>query len=142
MASPYDPESVYFNPLRVNRTLNKDEEEGFDNFFIVFQTTCGLDAINNMLPGGGREEKNETKLHVEFTDNSKIIDDSVQIAHDFTMDRTEAVRYVFYKLNEDTRKEFSSKVIRKFTIAGQERLIPEDSATTLMEYVKCMNQVK
>ncbi len=138
LESPYDPE--YFVPLRAKRTINKDEYDGFDNFNIVFQVTCNFDAIDDIALDGGRTEKNETKLHIEFYDNSKIIDDTVKISHDFTVDRTEAIRYVYYSLNEATRAAFSTKKIKKFTIAGQERLIPEDSATVIMEYVKCMNK--
>ncbi len=140
----------YFSPfkynetpaIRVKRSISKDEEYPYDNFVAMFNVSCPLEAIYNKTEGGGQDEKKEKSLTIVFEDNSKIVDDTVEISHDFTDDRTEATRYVFYTLTPSEIEDFSSKKITKFIIAGQERLYPADSANAIMQFSKCMKTAK
>ncbi len=129
------------SPMYVRRNISKDEEYPADNFFVIFQCKCPVGDIYDVT-GGEQVERKETKLQIVFADNSRIADDTVEISHDFTEDRTEAIRYVFYPVSADNVNDFSSKKISKFIIAGQEKVVPADSSTAVMEYVKCIKAVK
>jgi len=124
-------------PVRVKRSLSKDEDYPYDNFTAVFYAVCPLDAVYDPASQSNRAEKS---LSIFFEDGSKIVDDTVEVNHDVTEDRTEATRYVFYPLTPEQVGTFTTKKISKFIIAGQERLLPPDSALMVMEYAKCMTK--
>lgn len=128
--------------IRVKRSISTDEDYPYDNFIMMFHVTCPLDDIYNKTADGGQDEKKEKSLTIFFDDNSKIVDDTVEISHDFTDDRTEATRYVYYSLTPESVAELSNKKITKFVIAGQERTFPADSANAVMQYVKCLKAAK
>ena len=115
-ASPFSQENV--PPLRVKRSISTDAEFPFDTYTMIFLTHCGLDDIYNKTADGGQTEKTEKKLVVTFDDNTKIVDDSTEIAHDFSEDRTEAMRIMYLQLTESQVTDFSSKKVVKFTLAG------------------------
>lgn len=139
-ASPFSQENV--PPLRVKRSVSTDAEYPFDTYTMIFMTHCGLDDIYNKSADGGQTEKAEKKLVVTFEDNSRITDDTTEITHDFSEDRTEAMRIMYLQLSDAQVNDFSTKKVIKFTLAGQERLFPADSANALMQYVKCMKTAK
>ena len=128
--------------IRLKRSISKDEEFPYDNFVAMFHVVCPLEAIYNATADGGQTEKQEKSLTIVFDDNSRIVDDTVDVSHDFTDDRTEATRYVFYTLNPGQIDEISSKKISKFIIAGQEKTFPADSANAIMQFAKCMKTAK
>lgn len=128
--------------IRLKRSISKDEEFPYDNFVAMFNVVCPLDAIYNKNADGGQTEKAEKSLTIVFDDNSKIVDDTVDVSHDFTDDRTEATRYVFYTLTPSQVEEISNKKISKFIIAGQEKAFPADSANAIMQFAKCMKTAK
>jgi len=128
--------------IRVKRSISTDAEYPYDNFVAMFHAVCPLDAIYNKVADGGQTEKQEKSLTIIFEDNSKIVDDTVDISHDFTDDRTEATRYVFYTLTPSQIEDITTKKISKFIIAGQERPFPADSANAVMQYAKCMKAGK
>jgi hypothetical protein len=90
----------------------------------------------------GQIEREVTRIVVEFEDKTKIIDDTIMVSHDFTTDRINAIRYVYFPLNETTSKDFSTKKIVKFSLAGYEQKVAADSANAIMHYVQCMKNVK
>jgi hypothetical protein len=139
-ASPYKFDEV--PAIRVKRSVSIDEDYPYDNFTMMFHVACPLGAIYNKHDDGGQDEKNEKSLIIVFEDNSKIVDDTVEVSHDFTEDRTEATRYIFYPLIPETIEELSTKKISKFIIAGQERLYPADSANAIMQFVKCIKEAR
>jgi hypothetical protein len=139
-ASPFTWDNV--PPVRVKRSISTDPEAPFDNYTIIFTSQCGLDDIYNKTADGGQTEKVEKTLVVTFDDNSRLTDDSTDISHDFSQDRTEAIRSMFLPLNESMVNDFSSKKIVKFSLAGKERLFPADSANAVMQYMKCIKSVK
>jgi len=118
-SSPYDPTEVPV--VRVTRNYVISEDNPSDNFFMIFQITGSLDNIYKKMPDGSQAEKEEQKLMVQFEDKSTIVDDTIQVSHDFTGDRSQAIRYVFYPLNETTLNDFSTKKITKFSLAGYEQ---------------------
>ena len=87
-------------------------------------------------------EKEEKTLVVEFEDKSKISDDTVQVNHDFTEDRAEGIRTLFYPLTEANLKDFTTKKIVKFSLGGFEQTFRADSANAVMQYIKCMKSVE
>lgn len=139
-SSPFAQDNI--PPVRAKRSISTDEEYPFDTYTLIFLTHCGLDDIYNKTADGGQTEKVEKKLIVTFEDNSRFADDTTEIAHDFSDDRTEAMRIMYLQLTPDGVTQFSTKKITKFTLAGQERLFPADSANALMQYVKCMKTAK
>lgn len=139
-SSPFKQEHI--PPVRVMRSVSTDAEFPFDNYTMIFQIHCGLGDIYDKTADGGQTEKKETKLVVTFADNSTITDDSTEISHDFSDDRTEAMRNMYLPLTEGQVNDFSTKRILKFSLAGQERLFPADSSNALMQYVKCMKEAK
>jgi hypothetical protein len=64
------------------------------------------------------------------------------VSHDFTNDRIQAIRYVYYPISEASVKSFSSKKIAKFSLAGYDQPVAADSANAIMHYVQCMKAVK
>ena len=137
--SPYDPS----NPptVRVARSFGTDPDFATDNFFVIFQIAGDLETIYQKTDTG-EIEKDEHKLVVIFDDNSKIVADTIKVSHDFTDDRTQAIRYVYYPLTEPTIKDFSTKKIAKFSLAGYEQTVAADSANAIEHYVQCMKALK
>jgi len=140
-SSPFTQEHT--PAVRVKRSISIDPESPFDNYMVIFQTHCGLDDIYNKTADGGQTEKTERKLVITFDDNTKIVDDTTDISHDFSEDKTEAMRNLYLPLTEGSIvNELSSKKIVKFSLAGQERLFPADSANAVMQYMKCIKAAK
>lgn len=138
--SPYDPQ--YKPALRVTRSYNNDPDDPYDNFFIVFRVEGQLESIYNTAADGGQTEKTEKKLEVVFEDKTTFVDDTIQISHDVSDDKTQAVRYIDYPLTAANLKDFTTKKIVKFSLAGNEQLVAADSANSIMHYVQCMKAVK
>ena len=139
-SSPPDAQEV--TTIKITRTINTDPDYESDNFFMVFQVVGQLESIYTKTTNGDQVEKEEYKFIVEFEDKSKITDDTLKIIHDLTNDKSESVRLIYYPLTENTVKDFSTKKITKFSLAGYEKLLPPDSANTIMHYVQCMKNVK
>ncbi|MCF8450292.1 MAG: hypothetical protein K9G49_10530 [Taibaiella sp.] len=140
LSSPYDLKEIPM--MRVTRNISTDEDAPFDNFSVIFRVLCGVDDIYGDSGGGGKTEKEEKKLTIIFEDNSRIVDDTVDIMHDLTEDRTEAIRYVYYPIIPETANDFSTKKISKFIIAGQEKEVPADLSNALMQYARCIKTAK
>ena len=121
--SPYDPEDK--TAAHVTRNISKDPENGYDNFYIFLQMIGELDNVYEKTPTGGLKEKDEKNLVIEFEDKTMINDDTVKVNHDFTEDRTQATRYAHYPLTENNLKDFTTKKIVKFKLAGDEQLHPK-----------------
>ena len=139
-SSPFDPND---KPVaRVTRNYNNDPMYPYDNFYIIFRIEGPLDSIYIKTPDGGTTEKSERSVVVEFEDKSKITDESIQINHDVSDDKTQAVRYVDFPLTEGNLKDFTSKKIVKFSLAGNDQLITADSANSIMHYIQCMKAAK
>lgn len=128
--------------VKVQRSINTDPDFESDNFFIVFRLTGDLESIYTKAPEGDQIEKEELKLVVEFDDKSKLVDDTVKVSHDFTNDKMLAIRYVYLPLTEATVKDFTTKKIVKFSLAGYEKTIPADEANAMMHYVECAKKLK
>jgi hypothetical protein len=129
-------------PIRVKRSITVVDDEKFDNFVMIFRCICPVDNIYENTAEGGKSEKPEKKLTIIFDDNSRITDDTVDVMHDITPDRTEAIRYVYYPIITETTNDFSSKKIAKFIIAGQEIIVPTETSAPLMQYTKCISAAK
>lgn len=138
--SPYNEKEL--PALRVKRTITVDDDETFDNFVLIFRVICPVDDIYVSTAEGGKSEKAEKAITIVFEDNSRITDDTVDIMHDITTDRTEAIRYVYYPIITETAGDFSSKKIAKFIIAGQEMVLPPDQSNAVMQYTKCIKAAK
>lgn len=138
--SPFDPEDK--NVSHVTRSYSKDPENGYDNFYIMFQMIGELDSVYKTTETGGLKEKEEKSLIIEFQDNTKMVDGDIKINHDFTDDKTQATRFVYYPLTETNLKDFTSKKILKFSLAGNEQVMQPDSANSIMHYIQCMNNIK
>ena len=128
--------------LRVTRTYNNDPEFGYDNFFLVFRIEGPLESIYNITKEGSQTEREETKLVVEFEDKSMLVDDTIRINHDVSDDKTLAVRYIDYPVVESNLKNFTTKKIVKFSLAGYEQTVAADSANAIMHFVQCVKAVK
>jgi hypothetical protein len=138
--SPYDPDDK--TAMHVTRSYSKDPENTYDNFYIMFQMIGELDDVFVKTATGGQNEKEEKTLIVEFSDKSKIVDDTIRVNHDFTDDRTQATRYVYYPITEGNVKDFTSKKIEKFKLAGYEQVVHPDSANAMMHYIQCLKAIK
>ena len=139
-SSPYDatePASMH-----VTRNVNLDPEYPSDNFYIIFRITGNLESIYTKSDAGSQTEKDEKKIVVEFDDKSTIVDDSMQVSHDFTDDKLQAIRYVYYPLSEQSIKEFTSKKVVKYTLAGFDQKVVADSAVSIQHYVMCIKDAK
>ena len=139
-ASPFDPVDV--PPIRVTRSYSTNPEYSYDNFILIFQIPCDLDNIYTKNPDGAQIEKEESKVIVEFEDKTTITDDTLKITHDYTDDRSQALRVVYYPLTEKTIKDFTTKKIVKFSLAGYEKAVPPAMANALMQYIICIKAVK
>ncbi|GAA4470027.1 hypothetical protein GCM10023093_30470 [Nemorincola caseinilytica] len=138
--SPYKESALPL--IRVKRSVSVDEDTPFDNFVMVFRVICGVDDIYATNSDGGKTEKPEKRLTIVFDDNTRIVDDTVDVMHDITVDRTEAIRYIYYPVIPETVGDLSSKKISKFVIAGQEVPVPADNANAIMQYTKCIRNAK
>jgi hypothetical protein len=136
------PDAQEVPAVKISRSINLDPDYESDNFFMIFSLAGDLDNIYTKSPDGGQTEKEEYKLVVEFDDKSKIVDDTIKISHDFTGDKMQSIRYVYYTLTDPTIKDFTTKKITKFTLAGYEKTIPADSANAIMHYVQCIKAAK
>ena len=139
-ASPFEPGDP--PPVRVSRSYSISGENKFDNFLITFQIPCDMDSIYNKSASGTQTERDEHGLIVEFEDHSKVTDDAIKISHDFTQDRSQALRVVYYTLTEKAVRDFTTKKIIKFSVAGYPLLLPDADANALMHYIACINAVK
>jgi hypothetical protein len=139
-ASPYDPTE---KPVaRVTRSFNNDPEYAYDNFYIIFRIESAFDSIYVKTPDGGQIEKKEKSVVVEFEDKSRVTDPDVEINHDVSDDKTMAVRFIDFPLTDNNLKDFSSKKITKFILAGSEQAVTADSANSIMHYIQCMKAAK
>lgn len=138
-SSPFDPSEP--PTVRVTRSFGTNPDYATDNFFLIFQATCNLESIYKTTDTG-QIEKDEQKLVVEFDDHSKFVDDTIKITHDFNAARDSAIRYTYYSLTESSVKDFSSKKIAKFSLAGYEQIVAADSANAIQHYVQCMKALK
>jgi hypothetical protein len=136
----------YFSPtmnfVSVKRSISTNPDFTFDNFFLVFQLNTDIDNIYNKTAGGGQVEKKEKSLVIQFDDNSRIVNDTIQINHDFTEDRAEAIRTVYFPISETELKDLVAKKITKVTLAGQERIVATDTANAVLHYVQCIKAGK
>ncbi len=139
-SSPFNPQKI--PAVRVKRSYSTDPDNPSDNFVIIFQIVGDLDNIYIKTPEGGQTEKDEKKLVVEFDDKSKIVEESIQVSHDVTDDKMQSIRNVYYPLEETNLKDFTTKKITKFSLAGYEQSVPADSATAIQQYVICMKALK
>jgi hypothetical protein len=138
--SPLDQQEV--TTIRLTRNINTDPDDGFDNFFMIFRVVGDMETIYTKNADGEQIEKEETKLVIEFTDQTKIVDDTIRISHDFTGDKSQAIRYVYFPLTEATLKDLTAKKISKITLAGYDKAIPADYANAIMHYVDCVKKAK
>ncbi len=139
-ASPFDQNDK--PAVRVTRNYNTDPEYAYDNFYVIFRLESPLDSIYNTTPDGRQTERDERKLVVEFEDQSKITDDTIRINHDVSDDHTQAVRYIDFPLTDATAKDFATKKIARFSLAGNYRSVAPDSANSILHYIQCMKSVK
>lgn len=135
--SPYSENSL--PSIRVTRSVNINPEAPYDNFYIIFRMVTGnVDNFYTKAADGSLVEKAEKTLMVEFDDKSKLSVDTVQITHDFSEDKTEGIRSLFFPLTDDVLKDFTTKKIVKFSLGGYEKTYPADSSNAVMQYVKCI----
>lgn len=139
-SSPSDAEEV--TVIKVSRSINVDPDYEADNFFMIFQIVGDLDNIYTKSPEGEQTEKEEWKLAIIFDDNSTITEDTLKISHDFTSDKLQAIRQVYYTLNENSIRELSTKKIKKFSLAGYEKALTPGYAIAIMNYVACIKKAK
>ena len=138
--SPFDPSEV--PAVRVARSYNTNPDYPSDNFHLIFYIIGDLESIYAKTAGGEQIEKEEKTLIVEFDDKTKIVDDSIKIDHDHTDDKTQTVRYAYYPITDERLKDFTTRRITKFSLAGYEQTVPADSANAIMHYVQCMKAAK
>ena len=139
-SSPYDPSEV--PAVRVARSYITNPDFPSDNFYLIFQMNGELESIYAKTATGEQVEKEEKTVIVEFEDKTKIVDDSIKIDHDRTVDKLDAIRYVYFPITEERLKDFTTKKIAKFSLAGYSQIVPADSANAVMHYVQCMKAVK
>lgn len=138
----YTSPSSPLAPITVKRMINTNPEWAVDNFTVVFQMVSPLESIYSQGADGSQKEKIESKLVVEFDDNTKFVDDTIAITHDLTDDRTMAIRNLYYPITDASVKDFTTKKIRKFYLAGNERAITADTANAVMHYFQCIKEGK
>jgi hypothetical protein len=129
-------------PIVVRRSINTNPEFQNDNFTVFFQVPGTIESLYVPTSDGGQREKDEKKIIIEFEDNTKFTDDTLQVNHDFTEDRTVAIRNLYMPVAGDAAKHFSSKKITKFSLAGFERTVPADTANAIMHYFQCIHDKK
>lgn len=141
LASPFDAADP--PPVRATRSFSNNEDARYDNFFLIFRATCELDSIYAKGADGGQVEKDERMLVLEFEDHSKISDDTIKISHDFTDDRLSAIRLAYLPVTDQNAKDLTTKKLVRFIIAGGQVVnIPPDMAAELMQYIRCIKDVK
>jgi hypothetical protein len=128
--------------ISIKRSVSIDEDYPFDNYVVVFKVICQLDDIYTLSGDTSRTEKQEKKMVIEFDDNTKITDEEIEILHDYTQDRAEAIRYVFYTVPTESLNDIASKKITKFTLATQEVAVPPALSATMQQYAKCIKEAK
>ena len=138
--SPYNPGEI--PAVRVTRSYTNNPDFPSDNFYLIFYIVGNLEGIYEKTASGEQIEKEEKKLVVEFDDKTKVVDDSIKIIHDRTVDMLEAIRYVYCPMTDNNLKDFTTKKIVKFSLAGYEQTVPADSANAMMHYVQCIKAVK
>lgn len=139
-ASPSDPGEITF--IKVTRSINVDPDYESDNFLMVLQTVGELDNIYTKDEKGEQVEKDEWKLVITFDDNSSIVDDSLKISHDFTSDKLQAIRSVYFPVSDAAAAQLSSKKISKYSLAGYEKTVLPEYANAVMHYVECIKKAK
>ncbi len=139
-SSPYDPADI--PALRVTRSYTTSADYPSDNFYIIFFLVGDLESVYEKTASGEQIEKTEKKLVVEFDDKSKFVDDSIRIIHDRTVDMLQSTRYIYLPITDANIKDFTTKKIAKFSLAGYEQTVPADSANAVMHYVQCIKAVK
>lgn len=139
-SSPYDPLKI--PSVRVNRKFSTDPDIGFDNFSIIFQIPASIDDLYTKGADGAQAEKEEKGVVIEFDDKTKLTEETLTVSHDFTDDRMQAVRSVYYPLTDETVKELATKKITKFRLAGVEQVMIPDSAAAIQHYIQCMKAMK
>ena len=138
--SPFDQFTM--SSIHVSRSINIDPDYPSDNFYIIFRILGTLDSIYTKNAEGEQEEKEERKIVVEFDDRSNITDELIQVSHDVTDDKLQAVRYVYYPLTDLNIKDFTTKKIVKFNLAGYEKTVPSDTAVAVQHYVQCIKDAR
>ncbi len=128
--------------ISIKRSVSIDEDYPFDNFVVIFKVICQLDDIYNLSGDTSRTEKQEKKMVIEFDDNSKITDEEIEVLHDYTQDRAEAIRYVFYTVPAESLNDIAAKKITKFTLATQEVPVPPALSVSMQQYAKCIKEAK
>ncbi len=139
-SSPYEP--LEPASIHVTRNVNLDPEYPSDNFYIIFRITGNLESIYSKNDAGEQVEKEEKKLVVVFDDKSALEDENIQVSHDLTDDKLQAIRYVYYPLTEQSIKDFSTKKIVKYSLAGTEQNVVSDTAISIQHYVTCIRDAK
>jgi hypothetical protein len=137
--SPFKQDSI--PAVRIKRSISTDEDYPYDTYTVIFQTYCGLDDIYDKKDGS-QTEKPEKKLVITLDDNSTIIDDTTDVIHDFTPDRTEAIRSLYFVVPESVVNELGTKKIVKFTLAGQEKIVPPNVSNSFMQYANCIKTAR
>jgi len=139
-SSPYDQYENH--PMRITRSFSNNPEFSYDNFFIIFEYAGDLDSIYDTDEKGIRKEKNESKVIIEFDDHSKIVDDTMKINHDFTLDKSQSIRFVYYPVNDNNYNSFINKKVLKFSLGGYEQVMPVDSTDSFRKYLACIKAAK
>ena len=129
-------------PVIITRSINTNPEFPGDNFTAFFQVPGSIESLYNTTSDGGQKEKDEKKIVIVFDDNSQYVDDTLQVNHDFTEDRITAIRGLYMPVEGAAAKQFSTKKITKFSLAGYERTVPADSANAIMQYFQCIKDRK
>ena len=140
--SPYSEKSM--PAIRVTRAIDSNpEDDGFDNFFIIFRIPGG-DVASIFVTGPDNKvvETKEKTMKIEFDDHTLLSTDTVQINHDLTDDKAEVIRTLYFPIDDGNFKEFTTKKIVKYTLGTTERKFAADSATAIMHYVQCIKMEK
>ncbi len=140
--SPYSEKKL--PSIRVTRNVDfNPEDDGYDNFYVIFRIVGGsVEGIFTKMPDGSTSEKKENNMKVEFDDKTVMSMDTVRINHDLTDDKAEVIRTAFFSLSDDNIKNFMTKKIVRFELAGYERTFSADSANALMHYIKCIKAAR
>ena len=140
MESPYEEAN---QPLiRVSRSYSTNEENPFDNFYVIFRVSCDLDSIYTKDANGGQVEKEEKKVTIEFEDHTRLTEEELKVNHDLSDDHMSAVRYAYFVVTDQNLKTLTTKGIIRFTLVGSSGLVSPELGSEVMQYVKCMKAVK
>ena len=138
--SPYDEAN---QPLiRISRSYSTNEENPFDNFYVIIRANCDLDSIYTKDANGGQGEKEEKKVVIEFEDHSKLTDEELKVNHDLSDDHLSAARYAYYVVTDRNVKDLTTKKIIKVTLAGSSVAVTPEMGNEVMQYIKCMKAAK